>query len=160
VVTLGRWLGFSAWKSNERGAPDALWPLGDYVVLAFEAKSDELPDSYIPIRDVRETAGHLDWLGADVHYRTIARQFVTLISPRSALDPAARPFCRDARYMWLDDFRRWAIDVVSKVERLRSQMSGDLFRDQEIIGRFIAENGLSVDLIIETLTSINLSALP
>ena len=62
---LGRLLGADASKPDGQGRADSTWCWDSRVWIAIEAKSEEDPDSPVPLRDVRQANTQLDQLADD-----------------------------------------------------------------------------------------------
>jgi hypothetical protein len=98
-----------------------LWNVGGRVLLAFEAKSDEgaESDQRVPLRNVREAAGHLNWAkgrGMECH----ADAAIVLLSHRTVIPDDVRPHGKRVFLVDIPSFRKFADEAVSYVRKLRA----------------------------------------
>lgn len=91
---LGRCFGLRTLRPTTPGAVDVAW-LDLNRGLALEAKTEKKPDGTLSKKDLQEAKGHPEWLR---HFEKLAPSFeiaVSIVSPTSALDNAAKPFAAD-----------------------------------------------------------------
>ena len=65
LTTLGAFLGAEAFKPSGQGRCDSAWLWNTALWLTLEAKSEELEDKTLPLKDIRQTNTQLDHLAAD-----------------------------------------------------------------------------------------------
>src|SRR4051812_32027484 len=65
LTTLGRFLGAEAFKPNGSGRCDSTWLWDTALWLTLEAKSEELEEKTLPLKDIRQTNTQLDHLAVD-----------------------------------------------------------------------------------------------
>lgn len=118
---LGKFLGFEAWRPQSQGAPDCVWKVSDRVCIAIEAKSEESPDTPIPIRDAREAKGHFDWVNSNVKLADDAEISVILLSPRSTISKEALPHAEGVYYVSVDEIRDLARKASGILRTVRAQ---------------------------------------
>ncbi len=65
LTDLGKMLGAAAFKPKPNGRCDSVWPWGNELWLAVEAKSDHEPTGVVPHKDIRQANDQLRLLAAD-----------------------------------------------------------------------------------------------
>jgi hypothetical protein len=147
---LGALLGFVVLDRDPRqkAAPDSVWTLENEIVLGWEAKSDEEPDRAIPIRNVRDTNGHFDWIRDHLKLPNDEPITVILSSPRSSIDTDARKFASRLRYAHVSEVENLANEVIatlSSVRRSTGAAGGEILRN-ELLNAFAKARLLPSDL--------------
>ncbi len=140
LVELGGLLGFQAFKPKVKGAPDAVWKLGERVYLLFEAKSDESAGDPISLDTARQAQGHLAYARAKLTPPEEAVVLSVVVSPRRTLAPEARPSSVGLHYLHLDDMRELADNVVGILRRVRAD-SADM--EEEAVGEKLTSEFLN-----------------
>jgi len=118
---LGNFLGYTSWRPGTSGSPDCIWKLSDKLCIALEAKSEETAEDAIPLRDARESRGHLDWVASNVNLTTDSETIVLLVSPRSKIAKDALPFTERVYLIGLDEARDLSRRAISVVRGARAQ---------------------------------------
>jgi DEAD/DEAH box helicase len=88
LSTLGSFLGAEASKPSGEGRCDSAWCWGTALWMTMEAKSEELSDGLLPLKDIRQANTQLDHLAADhgVDQAPVGSPTI-VISDRLAVDP-------------------------------------------------------------------------
>jgi len=97
LVRLGMLAGAadSIGNNNADAAPDALWTFGEITWVAWEAKSEAQPGGPLGADDVRQAGGHLRYAVNTRGEAAPGDSVVLLISPQTAVHPAARAIAED-----------------------------------------------------------------
>ena len=158
---LGRSLGFLSWRPGVQGAPDCVWTLADRLCIVFEAKSEESASDPIPIRDVREAKGHLDWVSANVKLADNAEVVVSLVSPRSVIAKEALPHAEGVYRLGVDEIRSLARKAVGSLRAARAQSAtGATDALRANIQQQLVAGQLSPRNLLEHLKSVPVKSLP
>ena len=129
---LGSLLGFeSSRRSDEDGAPDGVWLLGDGLAVALEAKSDETPENAISINTVRQAGTHSNWVGNNCHVATDAEVITVLTSPRTTIKENAAQNAGDLYFVHIDELRDLAERLEATLRRIRS-LTNDTEREAAV----------------------------
>jgi hypothetical protein len=146
---MGRLLGFdSSRPSDEEGAPDGVWLLGDSLAIAFEAKSDEDPGGAISINAVRQTSTHSNWVRNNRHVSTNAEVVTVLVSPRTRIKENAAQNAGNIYYVHIDELRELAERLEATLRRIRSRTSET---EREAAMEIIHEEMDRADMLATTL---------
>jgi hypothetical protein len=153
---LGRFLGFKAGNSNENGAPDPWWILGEGKCIVFEdhsgAKGEEHQE--LNAKKARQVAMHPNWIRDRKIVDDSCKVVSVLVTPMTKAEFAAQSHLGEF-YCWpLSDFRRWAVDAVSTIRRLRTDFldEGDLVWKAQA-ATVLQEAGLTPEQILKTATA-------
>jgi len=163
LAQVGELLGYSTKRPRltEQGAPDCIWQLSDRLCIAIEAKSEEEPNAPIPMRDARETRGHIDWVTTNMDVVEDTEVIVLLMSPRSNIAKDAIPHTLQVYYVSLDKIRSIAEQAVSAARTTRARSTDNsegIFRLN--IQRQLIEMHLDPKQLVQELIKVPLSSLP
>lgn len=126
LVQLGELLGFTSYRSTESAAPDAIWHIENHLLLLFEGKSDESPDSGISVRTCNQTSGHLKWVTNNDNLKQIEEKYCILVSPRSKIDKLAVPYGEDVHYRHISEVMELFKRTKKMLVELRSTMTKEI----------------------------------
>lgn len=153
---LGLLLGFEAGNSDENGAPDPWWILGEEKCMVFEdhsgAKGEEHQE--LDAKKARQVAMHPNWIRDRKIVEGSSKIVSVLVTPMTKAEFAAQSHLSEF-YCWpLADFRRWAIDAVSTIRRLRTDFldTGDLVWKAQA-ATVLQEAGLTPEQILNAATA-------
>ena len=158
---LGAWLGFDATRPGRRGDPDGIWRLGDLVILALEAKSQQSAEVPISLDNARETQGHLNWIKSNLHPPPETDVFGVIVSPRSSISSEALPQCTSLHLVGRSQARDLARQVVALIRGVRArgiEESSDGLK--MLIQQRLTESGLEPSKVLHTLKELPLPDLP
>lgn len=125
---LGQCFGLRTLRSTAQGAPDVAW-LDIARGIAFEAKTEKKPEGVLYKKDLQEAKGHPEWVR---HFEKLDKTFqieVAIISPTSALDPAAKPFASDLFIVAPEAVCNLAEAAIKMVTELRTKFMGREFTE-------------------------------
>ena len=128
-VELGKFLGYTAENSNEKGAPDPWWKSGERFCIVFEDHSDGRPGNELPLEKARQAALHSVWVRENVNgLAPDAEVLSVLVTPADVSSKHLQLYIRDVAVWHLEDFRKWAEGAISVVRNLRARLTrpGDL----------------------------------
>jgi hypothetical protein len=114
LVTLGQLAG-AAPSDGDRGndaAPDATWIFGNFIWVAWEAKSDAKADGELGATDVRQAGGHLRFIAAQRGEAAPGDSPALLMAPQDRIHPSAHAVAEDHLYLVRPD------EVVDLFDRL------------------------------------------
>ena len=112
----GRWQHFRA---------DAVWPFADELWLAWEAKSDEVPNAEISAATVRQANTHLSGAAADLRQQIPPGSRTLIATPRAEIHPSATPLLADnVHRVGVDQVLALAEDTVRAWRAVRARASG------------------------------------
>jgi len=118
LESLGRWLGFEASRPGRQGDPDSIWRLGDQVIVAFEAKSQQSTEGPVSLDNAREAQGHLNWVKSNLKPPEDTEVFGVVVSPRTSIGSEAIPHCESLYLLHPSAVRGTARDIVSLVRAI------------------------------------------
>ncbi len=127
-VLLGEHLGFNAGKREDDASPDPWWIVGN-IALVFEDHANAKGEtSVIDATKARQAASHPDWMREHVPASAGAQIQPVLVTPAKKAKDGAMPHLGRVAHWDLDDFRRWADQVLVTVRDLRRDFHepGDL----------------------------------
>lgn len=88
LTDLGKLLGADAFKPPVKGRCDSVWPWGNELWIAIEAKSDHDPSGVVPHKDIRQANDQLRLLAEDAGMDVAPVGSVTVVvSPKPAIHP-------------------------------------------------------------------------
>jgi hypothetical protein len=153
---LGLFLGFNAGNSDENGAPDPWWLLGDGKCVVFEDHSGAKGEEHqaLDAKKARQVAMHPNWILDRKIVEGSGNVFPVLVTPMTKAEFAAQSHLGEF-YCWpLADFRKWAVDAVSTIRRLRTDFldAGDLVWKAQAAS-VLQEARLAPDQILKTATA-------
>jgi RAD3-like DEAD/DEAH box helicase len=155
-LRLGLLLGFNAGNSDENGAPDPWWILGQETCIVFEDHSGAKGDQrqQLDAKKARQVAMHPNWIREHKIVDSSCKVASVLVTPMTKAEFAAQSHLGEF-YCWpIADFRRWVVDAVSTIRRLRTDFldSGDLvWRAQA--ATVLNEAGLTPEQILKAATA-------
>lgn len=151
VKILGSYLGFKAIRPVGDGVPDGVWILRDYI-WGFEVKSEEKPDNSISLSSCREANGHKNWIIENIEeYSENTKVYITMISYKEALHPAAYPQSHDLHHQNVENIRCLALETVKMLRNIRSLMLTT--QEEQSIKENILENLVTRNLSYENIHS-------
>lgn len=158
---LGNLLGFQASRPKGQNAPDGVWCLADHLAIAFEAKSEEDPNSPISMRTVRQVKTYDQWLRDNCGVASDAELIVVVVSPRSTIDREAQRNAENICYLHIDEIRGWAENIITKLRRIRTRsVASEQSKAVEIIQEELREVGLLLPDLLTSLKKTPLEDLP
>ena len=158
---LGAWLGFDAIRPGRTGDPDGIWRLGDFVILALEAKSGQSEEDPVSLANARETQGHLNWIKTNLEPTAETNVFGVIVSPRSSISREALPQCESLYLMGLSQARITARQIVDLVRGIRVRATEESSEAlKTLIRQRLTESGLDPARVLHTLKKLPLPDLP
>ena len=161
LVELGKMLGFTSWKPPITEGPDAVWQLGNHVLLLLEGKSDESPDSGVSVQNCRQTSGHLDWAKSDPSLKDTKQIYSVLVSPKSKIDDKSLPHSNDIYFVNISDIIKLFEKIRSMLKIARESMTNEvdnIFRER--ILDILTRMNLRPDDVIPIFISKKVTELP
>ena len=158
---LGSWLGFDATHPGGSGDPDGVWRLGDFVILALEAKNQQSEEGPISLANTRESQGHLNWVRSNLNPASDTEMFGVIVSPRSSISSDALPQCESLYLISLSKVREMAREVVTLLRAVRARATEDSSEDlRRLIRERLVEASLDPKNALRTFRECPLSQLP
>lgn len=126
LTELGRLVGASAAKPQEKGRCDSTWCWGNDLWLALEAKSDHEPRGVVPHKDVRQANDQLRLLASERGVTAVPPSSATIIiSPKPGIDDnGIKGAEAHVHLVPLTTMTEIALDVGSAWEELLSKSAG------------------------------------
>ncbi len=127
-VLLGEHLGFNAGKRENDASPDPWWIIGNIAVVFEDHANAKGETSVIDATKARQAVSHPDWMREHVPASAGAQIQPVLVTPAKKAKDGAMPHLARVSHWDLDDFRRWADQVLVTVRDLRRDFHepGDL----------------------------------
>lgn len=126
---LGDLLGFRSENSEEQGAPDPRWSIGDSLCFVFEDHIKESSDTDISLEKARQAAGHVKWVRANMPALAEKAAVISILVTNARTDSEdCRIHLNDVSVWPLQKYRKWASSVLDSIRALRAGLSrqGDL----------------------------------
>lgn len=125
VAMLGELLGFESAVPEGSGAPDVAWRLGDKVIIAFEAKTEEAPDKALTLDAVRQVGTHLAWLRDHLNWPSAGLELAVIIGRHERVgDGVTRSVAGTALLVTPDELIRLFMEAIDVHRRVRAQARG------------------------------------
>ena len=120
---LGKLIGFESGNIESDASPDPWWILDDKTCVVFEDYTDAKDTSSLSATKARQATTHDNWIRENLPLAEDAEIIKVLITPVKKAESGAMPHLKDV-YLWtLDDFRRWAQDILGVLRGLRNKYS-------------------------------------
>jgi hypothetical protein len=160
LTELGKLLGADASKPGGQGRSDSVWCWAGRVWIAIEAKSEQIPEREVALRDVRQANTQLVQLAEDRGVGIPALSAVVVASPRTRVSDEAVVAAQDYVYLVHPDaLRRLSEDVISCWEKLLLSRHGYTGKDLEaLVRRTMAEHQVLPTQVFERLTETPIRA--
>lgn len=152
-------LGFDAYNSEEKSAPDPYWIVNDHLCIVSEDKIYETDVKRIPAEDVRQAAQHATWIRRNVNTLHKDAKIITIfVSNSNSIEDDARVFAENIFYFNRNDLCKWATRAIESLRTVRSsfQVPGDSEWRTKAEKTF-EENGITPDAFIKLATQTPLS---
>ncbi|MBI4311383.1 MAG: DEAD/DEAH box helicase family protein [Chloroflexi bacterium] len=157
---LGCWLGFGARRAQSAGEPDGVWWLGDTMILAFEAKTQESAEGPISLSWCRETQGHLAWVKTNLGPPASCPLNGVIISSRQRVSFDSRPVRENLYAIDPAAMRKLAREVCDAIRGLRAAATDRPSEEmREIISQRLAQLGLDPGSILRLISSVPIGTL-
>jgi Helicase C-terminal domain len=145
---LGRLLGFEAVRPQGEAAPDGAWR-SDEVLIVWEAKTAERPDTPLSPEAVRQAATHAQWVERELGWPRPERVLTLIVSPKTAVEPAAATVAADQRLVETRLVRQIADEAVEAYRQVRQRARGldDLGRQRTFTQAFAQRRLGSAELL-------------
>lgn len=118
---LGNFLGYDAGNAESGGAPDPWWVLNEKVCIVSESKIYESDSKIIPLKDVRESAGHPNWIREHIDSLDEDADILNIfITNANKIDNIAKVQADGIYYLnkvKLIDFAKRALAVVKTIKK-------------------------------------------
>jgi hypothetical protein len=130
---LGRMLGASShvWEGDAK--PDGFWSFGLSDGFVFEAKTQEFSNGAISVKTVRQALTHEKCVRDDFLLPEFGSCLTIVISPRSTIDPEARPHAQKLFYCphvaLMELFDKVAI-ALTELRTIMPRLSQDLLSEE------------------------------
>lgn len=122
---LGRLLGFSAQNSEEKGAPDPRWLIGDQLCFVFEDHVKKRSGDELPLGKARQVASHPKWVRRHINLLHHDAEIVPVLVTNADVSSEECQTQLEGVVVWpLDQFREWANNVLKTIRSLRAKLSG------------------------------------
>lgn len=119
LKTLGCLLGFESETPSSTADPDCVWSIGDQLHISHEVKVEHAPGD-IGAGDVRQAAGHVNWIKANLTCADNCRIICVIETPRQTVEPSAIPHADALLYVSPKMIRDLAEEVVAMLRSLRA----------------------------------------
>lgn len=120
-VLLGTLMGFKSLKPKGKGTPDPIWLLNDEICLVSEDKIYENDQKAIPIGDIKQANGHINWIKANAMMLNInkkTRIITIFISNSKYVDEDGVIHSNELFYLNRDEFVALAERAVKVLKEL------------------------------------------
>lgn len=119
--TLGQWLGYRTTNPRGDAEPDPIWILNPNLCIVSENKIYDNQSKSIPVRHVRETAGHPNWIKD--HYETLCLSkdvecITVFVTNATTIDSAAVIHALGIYYLNQKELCAWAGKYISVLKEL------------------------------------------
>ncbi len=115
---LGEIIGYISKNSDDEGAPDPYWIIGDDICIVAEDKMYEV-DKKIPLEHVRQALTHENWLRNNEELITQNIKVITIfITNAAGIEENARQFADNIYYVNKETFISWAYRVLNVIRKL------------------------------------------
>ena len=122
---LGDLLGFNAQNSEETGAPDPRWLIGDKLCIVFEDHVKKTDGDDLSLEKARQVASHPKWVKTNIKMLSDDAEIIPVIVTNADASSDACEIHLAGVAVWpLDEFRDWATDVLKTIRSLRTKLSG------------------------------------
>lgn len=150
---LGELLGFDAHNVETDGSPDPWWIAGN-VCLVFEDHAGAEEDSILGVSKARQTAGHPQWIRANVEVNSAIEILPVLVTPVTRVGEGAVPHLSEVALWPLSEFCTWARQAIGVVREVRKTFMapGDLAWRASAAERFV-QHGLDAPGLLAMLRS-------
>lgn len=124
-VKLGELLGFDSQNSEESGAPDPRWLIGDMICFVFEDHIKEKDGKTITLDKARQAALHPNWVKKNINVlRDDSEIIPVLITNADVSSPECQTHLEGVVIWPLNEFRTWAKEALSTIHKLRVGLTG------------------------------------
>lgn len=163
-LVLGKLLGYISAKYNDcqyPGCPDPIWTVNEELTIVFEDKIYENASSNIPLNDVKQAAGHENWVREFLDKPKISKnaEIITVfISNRDKIDKPAKIHGDKVFYLHIDEYLEWTEKCLKVLKSIRMQfdIAGDvIWRENTIIA--FEQNEITPQNFINLIMSKKLS---
>jgi len=118
-------LGFNAQNSEEKGAPDPRWLIGDKLCIVFEDHVKKTNRDYLSLEKARQAASHPKWVKANIKILSDDAEIIpVIVTNADASSDDCQTHLNGVAVWPLDKFRDWAKDVLKTIRGLRTKLSG------------------------------------
>lgn len=124
---LGELIGFEAGNKESSGAPDPWWIISNDLCIVFEDKIYDNAQTTIPIKDIRESKTHEDWIKSNLSTRLLkgATILTVFVTNATSIDKNANFINKENIYYWnLEDFMEYAINMLGWVKIINNTYAG------------------------------------
>jgi hypothetical protein len=121
---LGRLLGFSASAKDEPSAPDCVWYLDATHCFAHEAKTEKRPEGPIGTNDLRQAAGHANWVRERYTLDSEVDVPCLIETHQQTVDQSALPQANGIFHVDPEDLRSMAREISVALRAVRTIASG------------------------------------
>ena len=120
LVALGRLIGYVSTNSENSGDPDPRWMLENKLCIVTECKIFESVDQEISISNVRQAAGHINWIKANQPGVSSDTKVISLfISNSTVIDEQAKIHATDLFYCNSEDIIKFAHKAIGTARSIR-----------------------------------------
>jgi len=132
LVSLGKLLGAASSQPPAAARADALWRWNEELWIAWEAKSEQLPNHPVDANAIRQANTHLRAAAADLDTTIPPGSVTLLVTPRTGLDPSVLPLREDhLTVVTLEQVEELADDAVAAWATLKTRLLAASDRDEE-----------------------------
>ena len=155
LEALGTMLGFKAKLPSGPAVPDCIWSIESIFYVAHEAKSEQRPDSFIGVENIRQAAGHYQWLRANCSFDGNTHAVCLIESPRTVVDQAAIAHAQHLYHVTPKQLKALFDESAAILRQVRSK-SVDLNDEQivEELFRLLSQKDLVPTKIMERLSQM------
>lgn len=126
---LGTCLGFNAQTPKGSAVPDCVWSLSDKLHISHEAKTEQSEKGVIGATDVRQAAGHENWVRDNCSISNDSIVLCLIESPRQRVDSGAVPHAAKLYYVPPNDIGEMAEELVSVLRSVRAESASSAQED-------------------------------
>lgn len=135
---LGIWLGYSATNPKGDAEPDPLWIVDQGLCFVAEDKIYDTTSKVIPVRHVREAAGHARWVRSKAEEGLLdispdANCITVFLTNSKSIETNARIHAAGLMYLNHEVFLKWAdkaLDVIESAVESFTEIGDSSWRNQ------------------------------
>lgn len=117
---LGLLLGYISNNANGDADPDPWWIINEDICIVAEDKIYETQTKPIPVKHVRQAAGHVNWIKEKIKGLSNDAEIITImLTNTSVIEEAAAIHGKEIWYVNREVFCQWALKAIEAIRKLR-----------------------------------------
>lgn len=117
---LGTLLGYISDNANGDADPDPYWIINEDICIVSEDKIYESNSKPIPVKHVRQAAGHVNWIKEKVKMISEDAEIITImLTNTTVIEEAAAIHGKEIWYINREEFCNWALRAIEAIRKLR-----------------------------------------